>query len=331
MANIKTILGDIFLWFVWFPFRIFVRHLPIKLINLMGQLGGIALYVFSRKKREIMREELSFLFRHTSSLNKKEIKKMVYRGLQIFCKRQMENLCWGKMSPQLIERMITIEGITHLEKALQNKGGVILLTAHFGSHLLPPLMLGFRGYKVNQIASPPLIEKQTFIHSKIFRSRLKESERLPINFITLDRSKRHLFRALRNNEVLLIAFDGREGVNWIPVDFFNHKAFFSPGSIKLSLKTKAPILPTFIIRQKDDKHRLIIEPPFEFELTEDEEKTLALNTAKFAKKFEEYISKYPCHYAMTLMRSKELRQEGALKSNLFQGNKREVSVKNMLA
>ena len=244
---------------------------------------------------------------------------MVYNGFQIFSKRQMENLYWGKMSPQLIERIITIEGITHLEIALQNRSGAILLITHFGSHLLPPLALGFRGYKVNQIAGPPLIEKQTPIHSKIFKSRLKESEKLPINFITLDRSKRYLFRALRNNEILFIAFDGREGVNWIPVDFFNHKALFSPGPLKLSLKTKAPILPTFIVRQKDDTHRLIIEPPFEFELAEDEEKTLALNTAKFAKRFEEYISKYPCHYAMTFMRMRELMQEGVLESNLFQG------------
>ncbi|OGW37834.1 MAG: hypothetical protein A2Y97_04050 [Nitrospirae bacterium RBG_13_39_12] len=330
MVNNKNILGDIFLWFVWFPFRIFIHHLPIKLVNLMGQLGGLALYAFSRKKRAIMTEELSFLFSHSSSLNQKEIKKMVYRGLQIFSKRQMENLFWGKMSPQLINRMITIEGIAHLEKALQNKDGAILLTAHFGSQQIAPLVLGFKGYKVNIMAGPPLIEKQTPIHGKIFKSRSKESKRLPINFITLDRSKRHLFRALRNNEILYIGFDGREGVNWIPVDFFNHKAFFSPGPIKLSLKTRAPILPTFIVRQKDDTHRLIIEPPFELELAEDEKKTLTLNTAKFAKIFEEYISKYPCHYAMTLMRMKELMQEGALESSLFQGHKREVLVKNML-
>ncbi len=329
MQNNKKFLRDISLWFIWFPFRLFVRHLPIKWLNLMGQLGGMALYVFSRKKREIMAEELSFLFSHSSSLNQKEIKNMVSRGLQIFSKRQMENLYWGKMSPQLIEQMITVEGIKHLEKALQNKCGAILLTAHFGSHMLPLFALAFEGYKVNQIAGPPLIEKQTSIHSRIFKTRSKESGRLPVNFITLDKPKRHLFRLLRDNEILFIAFDGRETNKMIPVNFFNHIAFFAGGPFKLSLMTKAPILPVFIVRNKDDKHRLIIEPPFEFELAGDEENKIAVNTAKFAKKFEEYILKYPCHYAMTLMRMKELLQQGALESNLFQVHKREVLGKSM--
>ena len=77
-------------------------------------------------------------------------------------------------------------------------------------------------------------------------------------------------------------------------------------------------MPAFIVRQKDGTHLAIIEPPFEFELPGDEDEMLALSTAKFAEKFEDYISKYPCHYAMTLMRMRELIQDGALELSLYQ-------------
>src|SRR3989344_1533117 len=319
IKKLALIFTDILLWFAWFPLRGIIKRLPIRLVNSIGQMCGTVLYVFSKIKREIMIKELSFLFSNTSSFTQKKIEKIACRGLQIFSKRQMENLYWGRMSPEIVAEMVpSIDGLSYLEETLKNGKGAILLTAHFGSLLLPPLIFGFIGYKVHQIAGPTLIEKQSLIHRKIFNLRLKESERLPINFIVIGRSARDLFRVLKDNEILFVAFDGREANKMVPVTFFNHKALFSPGPFKLSLKTNAPILRTFIVRQKDDTHRLIIEPPFELKRSEYEEETLALNAEKFAKIFEGYISRYPCHYAMTLMRMEELILEGALKSHFFQ-------------
>lgn len=321
--------SDIVLWIVWFPLRLLIQRLPLKLVNFTGKLIGIVLYVFSKRKRDLMSRELAFLFSKTSSLDQKTIKKMTYEGLQIFSKRQVENLYMGKSSPELLDRMVSIEGIENLDNTLKKNNGAILLTAHFGSHMLPPLALGFKGYKIHQLAGVPLIDKQSPIHRKIFEVRLRESEKLPINFILVGNYMRSVFNTLRKNEILFIAFDGGEGNRWFQADIFGHKAFFAPGPFKLSLKTKAPILPTFIIRQRDDRHRLIIEPPFEFELAKDEEGTLALNIAKFAKTFERYIKQYPCHYAMTLMRVEELIKEGALETNLFQNVNRAQERKNI--
>lgn len=275
------------------------------------------MYKFSKKKKKIITREISLLFSKTAPLKQEEIEKIAYKGIQVFCKRHMENLYWGKLNHEITGQMVSIDGMQHLENALKNGSGAILLTAHFGSHLLPPLVLGFKGYKIHQAAGPPLIDKQRPIYRRIFNQRVKESEKQPINFIVIGQSTRNMLRVLRKNEILFIAFDGSEASKMIPVNFFNQKAFFSPGTFKLSLMTKAPILPTFIIRQKDDTHKIIIEPPFELEPAEDEEKTLALNTARFAKIFEKYILKYPCHYVMTLMRVEELIQEGALQTNLF--------------
>ncbi len=290
------------------------------MVNKIGQLGGFLAYYLLRRDRTLMVRELSKLLGRTSSLTQKEIEKIARKGFHVFIKRQMENLYWGRLNADLIERIVSIEGREHLDGVLSKGRGAILVTAHFGSLLLPPFALGFKGYRVNQIAGPPLVEKQRLVHRKIFALRAKESERLPLKFIVIGSSMRPVFNLLKNNEILFIAFDGREANNMVPVDFFGHAAYFSPGPFKLSLATKAPILPAFIVRRSDDTHRLIIGPPFELEWADDKEKMLEVNTAKFAKIFEGYIAKYPCHYAMTLMRMEALIQEGALKSSLYRNS-----------
>jgi KDO2-lipid IV(A) lauroyltransferase len=287
------------------------------MVNAVGRLGGSAFFLLSRSKRSIMMRELSSLLGNRKSLHEGKMNEMVKRGLQEFSMRQIENLTWGKMDRQLIERMVSIEGLQHLDNVLKKNKGAILLTAHFGSHLLPPIALGFKGYRVHQIAGPPLVGKQRRIYRKIFNLRERESQRLPLDFIVIGTSMRPVFRLLSNNEILFIAFDGTEAKDRIPVEFFKGKAFFAPGPFKLAMKTGATILPTFIVRQKNNAHRVVIERPFNIETSVSEKETLLLNTERFARIFEEYVRSYPCHYAMTLMRVNELVKEGALKASIF--------------
>jgi len=49
------------------------------------------------------------------------------------------------------------------------------------------------------------------------------------------------------------------------VDFFGRKAATATGPVILAMRTGAAILPCFIIRQPDDTHKIIFEPPFELE------------------------------------------------------------------
>lgn len=308
LREITLSLKDLAGWFVWFPLRRIVQFLPLKVVLLLGNIGATLYFFLGIKTRKQVIEELSLLFGNRYS--KKQIWRIARRSFRINTLRQIELLLFGKLTKEATEHIVSIKGLENVDWALNKGKGAIILLSHFGSFLLPLPALGFKGYKISQIGGEPLLKRNKVLSKKIFELRVKETSKLPINFLRTDQSMRTVFRSLKNNELVAIAFDGRIGKRWIPVKFFERVAHFSPGPVKLALKSEAPLLPTFIIRDKNNSHILIIEPPFELTILNSEEDTLAFNTKQLAKIFEIYISRYPCHFGMILRAIRVEAEEG---------------------
>jgi KDO2-lipid IV(A) lauroyltransferase len=293
----KFIMG-IGLWFMWFPLRKLLNSIPMKFNYSLAHFLSLLCYLFFKKRRNVVNEEVIKLF--GIQTDKKKVKIIVKNSFSIFLKRQIENFLFGTFTQKQLNQIASIAGSENLEDALKKRKGVIILLSHFGSFLLPLILLGYRGYKVNQVAGEPLLEMNSHIHKKIFELRKKDTDKLPIQFIQSNRYLGPIVRALKKNEIIVIAFDGRTGNTWIPVQLLHRIAQFSPGPFNLAIKTGAPILPAFVVRGKDNKHRIIFEPAMELETTDDLEKALKINTIKYTGIFEKYLIDYPCHFAMTL-------------------------------
>ncbi len=305
---------DMVLWFVWVLLRPLIWFIPLKLLYQMASLCAYGFYFFAGEKK-MMIEELQKIFKDKSS---EEIKQIAMQSFVMYFKRQVENIIYGRLTKGYLEKMVSIEGIENLKNAVGEGKGVIILLSHFGSHLLVLPALAFKGYRINQIAGPPVVERP--INQKIFEIRKRDSTRLPITFLSSDQSLRSVFKALKNNELVAIAFDGRVGNKWIPVKMFNMKAMVSPGPVRIAIKTGATIIPTFIIRNSDNTHRLILEPPFELEFYEDEERILSANLQRLAEIFERYIQRFPCHYGMILQIMRERARSGVIDFSLLPEN-----------
>ena len=59
------------------------------------------------------------------------------------------------------------------------------------------------------------------------------------------------------------------------------------------MRTGAPILPVFTVRQPDDTHKIIIEPPFNIKEGRDDKDTIFINTSRITQIIETYIRRYP--------------------------------------
>jgi KDO2-lipid IV(A) lauroyltransferase len=161
---------------------------------------------------------------------------------------------------------------------------------------------------MNQIVGRPLLEKG-WAHKKIHQYREGQEPRLPFRFIRADRYIGPIVKALGHNQIVVIAFDGRTGSKWIPVDLFNRTAEFSTGPFKLAMKTGATILPTFVVRQSDNKHKIIIEGAMDVAVAREEER-VETSVRSFAEIFKGYLLKYPCHFAMTLYTIRDEAERG---------------------
>jgi len=293
--------------------------MPLGAIYALATLSAWCFYILADRIRRETYDELKRCL--VNRYPEKDIRRITIRSFKIYMKRHFENLFLGRLTGDFIKKIVHIDGIEHLDNALAKGKGAIILLSHFGSFLMIPPALGFWGYRVNQIAGPPIFKGNRSIHKRIFEVRAQEYNSLPVTFIRSDESMPLAIRALKNNELAAIAFDGREGSKWIPVRFFGQTAYFAPGPVKLSKISGATILPTFIVRQKDNTHKLIIESPFELRNDENRKEFLSVNIQRLAEIFEDYIARYPCHFGMIFQITKERAEKGIIDTPFFQGVK----------
>jgi Kdo2-lipid IVA lauroyltransferase/acyltransferase len=194
-----------------------------------------------------------------------------------------------KVDKQFVEKFIKIENIRYMDAALEKGHGVIGLTAHLGNWELCAQVMGIIGYKMNAVA---LIHRNSKVND--FFSAQRESKGVTV--IPVGVSVRKCFSALKRNEVVGILGDRDfSGENGIQVDFFSKTMLAPRGPAVLSLRTKAAIVPAFVIRDEEDDcyFRYVFEPPIYPEDTSDEEADIRRITEQYIKVIEKTIKKYP--------------------------------------
>ncbi len=266
--------------------RWIIRKLPYPVYRL-SMIGFVAIgHCVMFKKRKIAMKSLRTAF--GADMDDAHIRKIARQCFNNFG-RGMIDLIYLIDRPHLIKERVEIEGKHYLENALKAGNGAILLSAHFGNFILMYLRFVVEGYKTNVIMRRARDEEWEKTISEIRYS-------LGLHTIyALPQRKciEQSLRVLRNNEILFILLDQNfGGAGRVFVDFFGQKAATAAGPVVFSNRTGAPILPLFIIRQKGDKHKIVINPPVHLEPGAGKD-ILTANVAKITKIIEDYIRKYP--------------------------------------
>jgi KDO2-lipid IV(A) lauroyltransferase len=98
---------------------------------------------------------------------------------------------------------------------------------------------------------------------------------------------------LRKKEILGLLIDQDTQTNGVFVNFFNKKAYTPGGAAQLALKSGATTLMCFVTRLPNNRHRITIEKPMTLTKTDDYQKDIEVNTARFTSRIEEHIKQYP--------------------------------------
>ncbi len=142
------------------------------------------------------------------------------------------------------------QGITlgPLERALAAGRGAIVVTPHLGNWDLGAAAIATVGRPVHAITDP-------FGPPAVDRLIRGSRERLGVGVIPVGPgSAREALRALRRNEVLLLACDIDKGGSGVPVRFLGRRVFLPAGPATLSLKTGAPLIPGYMRRRPRGGH-----------------------------------------------------------------------------
>jgi len=287
--KIRKSIGQYFGWlglnFVFLLTKIIPGSWVYAIAQGMARFG----YLVARKQRNIALDSLSIAFGGEKS--KEEIEKIARDCFTFMAKAGFE-LMFLMDRPKLLRERVSFVGRENLDKALSKGNGVILVSAHFGNFPLLMAKLSLEGYNIGGIMRP-------------MRDRLAEgmfmAKRNKMGVKTIYSQPRkecvmESIRSLRNNEIVFIPIDQNFGTGGVFVDFFGRKAATATGPVILAQRTKAAVLPCFIVRQKDDTHKIIFEPALELRKGGTEEEAVVANIQHLTTIIETYIRRYPAEW-----------------------------------
>lgn len=286
--------------FFLYSVRLVLPYLPLRALFLLGDLAG---GVMIGKKQDVMRQDLLRLLGYTS---REEQDAIILSAMQNFRKDLFEIWTFHKLSSEKINKMVYFEGLQHLDRALAKGKGAILCITHIGSHKIVIPALAYNGYRITQVAANPRIfmkKEESQYHNKIMELELESEASIPAKFFYVEEGKsfRPVYRALENNEVVLISLDGVIETKRMDLPFLKGEISLATGAASLSFLTGAPALSIFPVRQKDNRHRIIIHGPLEIQNETSREKYITQWMCRFAEIFEGYVKNYPEHYARWLV------------------------------
>ncbi len=280
-----------FIYLFFFQFCSTLIPRPVQ--KFFSVVIGDLFYHLMRKTRAHVRKNMEGVSRGRWS--QKRVDVLTRKTFQNYGQYLLDYMVMHRLRPSNKERWVEEEaGAHHMMEALDGGKGAICITPHLGNWEIGGLLFSFRGGSLNVLT---LDERDADTRS--FREEMRRRRGIKILYINpKDDSPMAILdavKALRRNEILAMLGDRIESQKTMVFDFFGKKTVFPIGVAILAMATEAPVLPVFVVMEKNRKYRGIIEPPISFNPSsrKDREAVIREGMERLIKKFEGYIEKYP--------------------------------------
>lgn len=267
-------------WLGWTTLWL-LNRLPIKCQYWLGRQLGLLLYRWVPNRRRVVKTNIALCFPELSAAEQKEMAKEVFinNGIGVF----ETAMAWWTPREKFRDRII-FKGREHIDKALAEGKGILLLGAHFSTLDLGGLLFS-EFYHVDAMYrkhNNPLMEKL------ITKGRLRYFDQ------AIERSEiRQVIRELRKNHIVWYAPDqdfGRKYSVFAP--FFGVEAATITATARLMKMSKASMMMLAQHRLPDGRYELEVFPPIEDFPSGDDE----ADAARVNADIEKAIRKDPSQY-----------------------------------
>ncbi|MBW2609147.1 MAG: lysophospholipid acyltransferase family protein [Deltaproteobacteria bacterium] len=273
-----------------------VSRIPLSVGRFSGKLLGIALSMIPMKRTRVARENIQKAF--DGSMEKAEMNKIYRKVILHFGQLLFEIPHIIELNQGNLDKYVYFKNEENLIKAIEKGRGVFLLTGHFGNWELMSAAISLRFGSLSIVARP-------FDFQPLDRLMNSLRTSFGTELIPKQRAMRKLMRAIRQNRMVGILLD--QNVDWydgVFINFLGRSACTNKGLALMALKTGAPVIPVFSVRQKDGRYRIVFENEVRLKRSGDKTKDVEENTALFTGVIEDYIRQYPDHWFWFHMRWK---------------------------
>ncbi len=204
---------------------------------------------------------------------------------------------------------IEIKGEERLREALARKKGVLALSAHFGNFGIIGPRLVAQGYAFSAVV-------KLAAETRLAALQNEYCARAGVNVIPARPRRESVSRAidaLRHNEIVLLIPDELKS-HGVEVEFLGRRVPAPRGPITIAQRTGAAVLPVFMIRDRQDRLTLHVEPEIRFVRTGDRKADLSTNARLFVQKIEDMVRRHPDQWSWMGLRSPRERDASHLAS-----------------
>jgi KDO2-lipid IV(A) lauroyltransferase len=261
-----------------------IGRIPGSTADSLAKKAAGLWFRIDKKHRCIAIENLTRAFGREKSQD--EIRTLAFQSFYNIMRIPFEIGWSARLTLPELYRHVEIRGAHHMQTALAEGKGVLALAAHVGNWELLPYVASVVGFSADLVYRP-----LDFSPLDTFFIRLRT--RFGAELIPNSHAMRKILRQLKNGHVIAMLMD--QNVDWyegVFVDFFNHCACTNKGFALLALKTGAPVVPSFMLR---DRNRFIIEfcEPVKLVDTGDHTHDVEANTLRYNQAIEAIIQRYP--------------------------------------
>lgn len=254
--------------------------------NVGGTLGGVGYYVIAAR-RKVALDNLTHAFPELSDIQRRRIARAAFRNYGIAL---VEMLWAGGQSAGELRKVAHLANPEVVERHLGGAHGLIILSGHFGNweFIIHPVRL--------LIGQPFVIivqrQRNRRIDSMIDASRTKwDNITIPMGV-----SSRQAFRTLREGGIVAMLGDQSGPKEAVFIDFFGRPAATHRGAAAFSLKTGAPIVMVFLMRQENGSYEAVFEEVSKAGIEAYTEENVVELTRRHTAILEKHIRQHPDHW-----------------------------------
>lgn len=258
--------------------------LPFTVACAAASKIGNLWYFIDKKRRDIALNNLRRAYRGEKS--EAEILKIARGSFINLCMTIIEMCCVYASKGDWIENLVECRGLENVREARKRGKGLLFFTAHLGNWELGALRYG-KDSPINFIAREldnKLLEKEAVRIRTMYGN----------NIIYKKGAIKTVLRCIKEDRTVAMLIDQNtvreEGVF---VNFFGIPACTTPVLAILALKTGAPVIPVFDLREDIGRHKLVFGKEVEIKRSGDKSRDIRDNTLLLTKIIESYVRRYP--------------------------------------
>jgi len=257
-------------------------HLPGSFCDWLGRcLGQMTWPLVPAKRRRMARENIQ----RCLATDEQETGRIARASWVRFGPMIFEVLRFPVIKRQ-IDRYVEIEGAENLRQGLALGRGAVIASAHSGNWELMGGALAARGFPIVGVA---MRQKEAGMDRFI-----NDYRRLVGMHITYKDDVREMFSMLKKGWAIGLLMDQDSSVrDGIVLDWFGQPTNFVQGPATLARFKNAPLIPGFITRKADGRHKIILFPPLFVPHTSNKREDIRQAMEQLSIILEQYIRQHP--------------------------------------